>query len=62
MRDLEGAAIGEEIFLLDSEGIFGLPGAAAGGANDEMLPLVGENRAAAFSKYLMQMSWSPTGV
>ena len=42
MRDLEGAAIGEEIFLLDAERIFGFLRAAAGGANDKMLPLVGE--------------------
>jgi hypothetical protein len=42
VRDLQRTAIGKEIFLLDTERVFGLFAAAAGGANDKMLPLVGE--------------------
>src|SRR5262245_42455373 len=40
-RDLKAVAIGEEIFLLDAERIFRRLAAAAGGANDEVLPVIG---------------------
>ncbi|MGY4455177.1 hypothetical protein ACVWZR_009837 [Bradyrhizobium sp. i1.3.1] len=40
-RDLEAAAIGEEVFLLDAEGIFSRLAASAGRADDEVLLVIG---------------------
>ena len=40
--DIERAPVGEEIFLLDAEGIFGDFLAPRGGADDEMLPVVAQ--------------------
>jgi len=40
-RDFQAAAIGEEVFLLYTEGIFRGLAASAGRANDEVLPVLG---------------------